>query len=168
MGKTLTLHLLPPKLSRLPEPRLGLTAPGGFTLLELLIVLFLATLLLGLSVPFFAGALPSARLGATAREISSAMRQMKVMAENRGEDQMLTINLDTREYGIDGVKMKRVAPEIIISAVDPDYGEIRTGKHFFAFYATGSSDGGRIILSHKKKSIYLDLDPVVGVVTSRQ
>ena len=45
----------------------------GFTLLEVIVVLALIALILGLATPFFAGALPSARMDSTGREISAAM-----------------------------------------------------------------------------------------------
>jgi general secretion pathway protein H len=140
----------------------------GFTLLELLIVIVLATLILGLSIPFIGGSLPSARLAAAGREISATIRQSSALAQNKGEDLVLTVDLDTRKYGVDEGRMKAISSEILIRIEDPDGGEIRTGKYPIVLRATGGVEGGRIALGYKKKVLYIDVDPVVGAVTVRE
>ena len=75
---------------------------AGFTLLELIIVIFLITLMVGLSAVFFANTLPSGRFNATVRELASTIRQARHLAQLNGEKQIITIDLDSRSYGIEG------------------------------------------------------------------
>jgi general secretion pathway protein H len=140
----------------------------GFTLLEIIIVLFLMALLFGLVTGFFANVLPSARLGATARELSASIRQTKALAQNRGEEMILTINLDTRQYGIVGGAMKIIPPEVSITVDDPALGEIRNGKYSVVFGAGGGVEGGTVVLRYKKKAFLIETDPIVGSVVVRE
>ncbi|MEJ2697494.1 MAG: prepilin-type N-terminal cleavage/methylation domain-containing protein [Candidatus Sulfobium sp.] len=136
----------------------------GFTLLELLIVLFLMTLMLGLSSVFFANTLPSGRFHATAREIAATVRHARSLAQIQGRDQTLLINLDTREYGIKGLKTVAIPEGISIRIEDPFYGDIKEGKYTFTFHSYGSAEGGTIVLWDDKRSVTISLDPVEGSI----
>ncbi len=140
----------------------------GFTLLEIIIVLFLIALLFGLATGFFANVLPSARLGATARELSTSIRQTKSLAQNRGEEMILTINLDTRQYGIEGGAVKTIPREVSITVDDPALGEIRNGKYFILFGPGGGVEGGTVVLRYKKRTFLIETDPIVGSVIVRE
>jgi general secretion pathway protein H len=140
----------------------------GFTLLELIIVMFLVTLILGLSTVFFLNSVPSARLDATAREISATIRHARAIAQDRGEDQVFMINLDTRQYGLEGRNMKTIPAEISIRVNDPLSGEIRRGTYPILFRAYGGAEGGMVVLQGRKKALYIRTDPVVGSVVMRQ
>ena len=152
-----------PTSSRVPA-----SGPGaGFTLLELILVMALATLILGLGVMFFANTMPGAKLASTARELSASIRQMKFLAQNRGEDLVLTVDLDTKRYGIEGVRMKAIPSDVSVMAVDPTYGEVRHGKYLISFHSTGGIEGGMLVLAARKKIVRIEIDPVVGSVKVR-
>jgi len=137
---------------------------SGFTLLELIIVLSLASLILGLAVIFYANTLPSSKLNATARELSATIRYAKHLAQVNGEKQSLTIDLYSRQYGIEGQRSKQVPPEISIKVMDQLSGEVYKGKYLIVFYPHGGVEGGTIVLSTTKKTVSIQLDPVVGSV----
>ena len=86
----------------MPNNLFRLSASGGFTLLELMIVLFLAMFLMGMGIIAMMDRLPAAKLDATAREMSAMMRQARSMAKIQGEKQAIVIDLGTRTYGIEG------------------------------------------------------------------
>ena len=136
----------------------------GFTLLETIIVLFFMALILGLSTVFFANTLPSSRLNATAREISATIRHARHTALINGEKQTMTINLDSRYYGIEGIAQKSIPSSITLKVIDPLLGEVRKGEYPVVFHATGAMEGGTIVLSSGKKIVSIQLDPVVGSV----
>jgi len=139
----------------------------GFTLLELIIVLFLTTLILGISTVFFANTLPSSRFNATAREMAATIRYAKHLASIKGENQTLTIDLDSRTYGIEGHAHKNIPSHINLEVIDPLIGEILKGKYQIAFNVSGGIEGGTIVLYTDKKSVSIQLDPVVGSVVIR-
>lgn len=137
---------------------------SGFTLLELIMVLFLIALILGLSTILFVNILPSSRLNATAREMSATIRHAKHLALINGEKQTITINLDSRSYRMESIIHKNIPSGITIKVIDPLLGEIRNGEYTIIFSATGGMEGGTIVLSSNKKTASIQLDPVVGSV----
>ena len=140
----------------------------GFTLLEMILVMLLASLVLGLVTVFFANTLPGARLAATGRELSAAIRQTRYLAQNKGEDLVLTIDIDKRMYGITGGNVKKIPPGIGIMVVDSVYGEVRSGAYPIVFRSTGGVESGTVVLAYKKKVIYIGMDPIMGSVKVQQ
>ncbi|MBM4140424.1 MAG: hypothetical protein FJ242_02870 [Nitrospira sp.] len=137
---------------------------NGFTLLELIIVLFLIMLILSISTVFFANTMPSNRLNATVREMSAAIKHARSLAQIDGEKQTITIDLDSKNYGIKGRMSKNIPSDITIKVIDPFSGEKLNGKYLIVFHTTGSIEGGTIVLWNNKKLVSIQLDPIVGSV----
>ena len=156
-----------PLTATAPSPQSSILSPG-FTLLELIIVMVLTSLVIGMGTLLVVNSLPSARLWATGREVSAAIRQMTILSQSRGEDQVMTINLDTRQYGIEGRPMKTLPANISVMVNDPLIGDIRYGKYPIIFHATGGVEGGIVVLGYRKRLLYIQTDPVVGAVVIRQ
>jgi len=155
------------------QKRLYRTTPAtgknlkGFTLMELLMVVFLITIILSLSAFFFAGFLPASQFNATGREISAALQRTRSLARLNMQSQSFTIDLDNRSYESSGTSVKYIPAGISIKVIDPFSGEISHGKHSIIFNPTGSMAGGTIILSQKKRLLYIELDPVTGALATR-
>jgi type II secretory pathway pseudopilin PulG len=140
---------------------------NGFILLELIIVLFLATIIMGMSVVLFANFLPSNRLDATVRNISATIKYARSMAQIHNERQTLIVDLDAKQYGIEGRGSKDIPSDVGIKIIDPVSGEILEGKYSFIFQASGNIEGGTIVLWNSKKSMTIQTDPVLGSVSVR-
>ena len=140
---------------------------NGFTLLEIIIVLTLVTLVLGLSTVYFAGYLPSVKLDATGREMAALIRQARSQALLKMETQSVMIDLDDRSYGLGTEATKNIPASVLVTVLDPFYGELRQGKFPLVFHPVGGGEGRTIILSAGKKKIRIDLDPITGAVKSR-
>jgi len=136
----------------------------GFTLLEIIIVIFLSSLVLGMAILFFAGTLPSAKINAAVREVSAVMRYARSLARMNAEKKTVIIDLDNRVYVIEGMSSKSFPVETKISYVDPVLGEISRGKCAISFRATGGIDGGSVVLSNDKRTMQIETDPVTGSV----
>ena len=139
----------------------------GFTLLEVIVVLTLIVLILGLATPFFAGRLPAARLDATGREISATMRQARTLARADNDRKSFLVDLDARQYGIEGIGRRDIPPGIAIRAVDPVAGEVLRGLYTIRFYESGASEGGSIQLTSGRRKLLIEADPVIGAVVIR-
>jgi general secretion pathway protein H len=137
---------------------------SGFTLLELIIVIFLITLMVGLSAVFFANTLPSGRFNATAREIASTIRQARHLAQLNGEKQVVTIDMDSKSYGIEGRGEKTMPSGLHLKVIDPLTGDITSGKYHMTFHPAGSTEGGTVVLWYDAKSAQINVDPVAGAV----
>jgi general secretion pathway protein H len=139
----------------------------GFTLLELVIVLFLMTLILGLSAVFFTGFLPAAKFDATGREISALIRHTRSLARLTMESRTFVIDLENNSYGPEGVPAKYIPPGISIRVIDPFSGEVSHGKYSIVFSPGGAMAGGTMILSQGKRMSKIELDPITGAVFMR-
>jgi general secretion pathway protein H len=140
---------------------------SGFTLLEVIIVLLLSLLILGLVTVSFFGLLSSAKLQATAREFSATLRQARDLAKIHGEEQGWAIDLDSREYGIEGRKVRKIPSNLGLKIVDSLNGEIQSGQYRLVFEPNGVMEGATFQLTDKKKSFAIELDPLLGAVVTR-
>lgn len=140
----------------------------GFTLIEILMVIFLITLMLGISATFLSNSLPSQKAEAAAREMMSAFRQARSTAISGGRWQSVFIDIDKRQFGIEeGGRTRDIPDGISIKVIDPVKGDITEGGYRFVFSPAGVAEGGTVILSAGKKTIALNIDPIVGAVYSR-
>ena len=96
--------------------------------------------------------------------MSATIRHAKHLAQINGEKQAITIDLYSRQYGIEGQGDKNIPSEINIRVIDQLSGEVQKGKYSIVFHAHGGVEGGTIILSMGKKTVNIQLDPVVGSV----
>ena len=126
-----TGHEMPPCTPSLTSLAAGKEADAGagFTLLELLIVLALVTLVVGISTVFLVNTLPASKLDATARDISSTIRYARTLAQTNNEQQVMTIDLDSNRYGIEGRGERNIPPGMHIKVMDPFSGEVRNGTY---------------------------------------
>jgi prepilin-type N-terminal cleavage/methylation domain-containing protein len=136
----------------------------GFTLLELIIVLFLMSLILGMATLFFANVLPANRLNATVRSVSSTIREARSLARIDGQRQVVTIDFDAKTYGIEGFGSRNIPNDISIKVIDPVAGEVQQGKYQFVLHPSGGIEGGTIVLWNAKKVFTIQPDPVAGSV----
>ncbi|HUO76330.1 MAG TPA: prepilin-type N-terminal cleavage/methylation domain-containing protein [Thermodesulfovibrionales bacterium] len=154
-------------------PSLTSLAPGkeadagaGFTLLELLIVLALVTLVVGISTVFLVNTLPASKLNATARDISSTIRYARTLAQTNNEQQVMTIDLDSNRYGIEGRGDRNIPPGMHIKVMDPFSGEIRNGTYQMRFHAFGTG-GATVVVWNDKRSVSIQVDPITGPVITK-
>ena len=137
---------------------------AGFTLLELIIVIFLITLMTGLSAAFFANTLPSGRFSAAAREMASTIKEAKYLAQLSGEKQVVTIDMDSGSYGIESRGEKHLPSGIGIKVIDPMTGDITSGKYHMTFHPAGGIGGGTVVLWDHVRVTQINIDPVAGAV----
>ncbi|TAN45579.1 MAG: prepilin-type N-terminal cleavage/methylation domain-containing protein [Nitrospirae bacterium] len=138
--------------------------PGGFTLLELMIVLVLISLMLGLSAALFTKTTGKSSMDASARDIIAAVRNARVLARNNGSIQYMVFDLETRRYSLEGRSEKALGPGIGLKIIDPLQGEVITGKYRLTFHPGGGMEGGTIVLSDPNRRINIHMDPVIGAV----
>jgi len=139
----------------------------GFTLLEILIVLFIAMLMLGMGIVGFAGRLPAAKLDATAREMSALIRQARLLAKTELEKQAFVVDMDERRYGIEGKTLRQIPEEVHVRVDDSMSGPRDQGNHRMIFSPFGGVSGGTIEMTTGRRGISLKADPILGVQINR-
>lgn len=132
-------------VSSIRRQRLG----PGFTLLELLVVLALATLLIALVPPLISAALPGVELKSSARKVAAGLRLAREEAIRNGLDVALTIDLEDHSYQVEGPFRRVALPkgvELSLVVAETEMGNDQRGA--IRFFPDGGSTGGRIILAH--------------------
>ncbi len=148
--------------------RMAFPSAGGFTLLEIMMVMVLVLIILGISTVFFSSMLPSQNLNAAGRELSAMLRFARLLATNSGESRTVFVDLETGRYGIQGVQTRRIPQGITLKITDALEGEITRGRYSILFNESGGVPWGRITLSGGKKVLHVELDPVLGAVVLKQ
>ena len=147
--------------------RSGIGSSCGFTLLEMVIVLILIGLLFGLSAFAIGRGIPSVRLNATAREISAAIRFTRTLALTKGESQTMTIEFETRKFGIKGRDSKSIPSDISVRVIDPVAGEVSRGVYRIVFRPSGGYEGAQIVLRAGGNEVRVNTDPILGSTTTK-
>src|SRR5689334_10103049 len=75
---------------------------GGFTLLELLVVLAILGLTVALAVPVFHRVMPGLELKATARSVAAALREARGLAVSSNREVAVTIDVNSHTMGLAG------------------------------------------------------------------
>ncbi len=120
----------------------------GFTLLELVVVLALATALIALVPPLISAAIPGVELKSSARRVAAGMRLAREEAIRTGRDIAFTLDLEGRSYQVDGPFRRVTLPaglDIKMTAAESEMEDGHGGA--VRFFPDGSSTGGRVILA---------------------
>ena len=165
--KRIVPRFMVPSQSTIQGRRSGIGGSCGFTLLEMVIVLTLIGILFGLSAFAIGRGVPSVRLNATAREISATIRFTRTLALTKGESQTMTIEFETRKFGIKGRDSKSIPSDISIRVIDPVAGEVSKGVYRIVFRPSGGYEGAQIVLRAGGKEVRVNTDPILGSTTTK-
>lgn len=136
-------------------------AMAGFTLLELLVTLVIATLALSVVAPRFEALLPGVVLKGETRTVAAYLRYARSRAIASGE--------------VSYVSMTELPPGLMVSSSPRVYeaepmvkltldGLERDENQVIAFYPNGGSSGGRIHLSHEGQRYRVEVNWLTGGV----
>lgn len=147
---------------------------NGFSLLELILVLFLIGLIAGLTTPFLGSTLDRAKGQSEVRKIASALRYARSQAISQKTPFAFKANMDNKQYWLVEAKTNELAgravalgKEISITQFTGQNETRIEGEFDIVFYPQGNSSGGSINLettvSGKPGPRYsITLDPVTG------
>ncbi|OGW36719.1 MAG: hypothetical protein A2Y97_01400 [Nitrospirae bacterium RBG_13_39_12] len=149
--------------------RTGISSKRGFTLLELIVVLFVISLVMAIVLPSFSG-FGERNLKSEAREMASILRYMNDSAISRKETFFIRFDLDERMVhwkGPDGEKAKRF--DNITGITAQSTGKVSKGEITFFFEPVGIQENLSVYMvsSNKEMSICLNhLSGRVKIVTN--
>jgi prepilin-type N-terminal cleavage/methylation domain-containing protein len=138
--------------------------PGGFTLLELLLVLFLLGLLGGLVLPSLHGPLESARLRAGGADVRTALSQARTLAVRDGAERAVSFDLSRGAYAVPGEEGSRSLPEGIRFASLRVRGAAPEAAPAVRFFPDGGGEEAEILLvSPSGGRLVLRVEPLTGI-----
>ena len=143
--------------------------PAGFTLLEILVVLSIASLMLTLVPLAFSGSVDLARSKGAARELAATLQSARSLAVARNRIVEVIFDAHTGSYAAgtdgdarvlpDGVRLQLV--ELERPADGSDRGRIR-------FFPDGSSTGGQLLVHDGTRHFRISVHWLLGRVAVRQ
>jgi general secretion pathway protein H len=147
----------------------GAPAPGGraggFTLLEILIVLVIITLLLAVVPPMLSGALGTVQLRAAARDLAAGLGRARSAAIASQQEATLVVDVESRSYQVSGERQALQLPDHVAVKLFTAKSELESdSKGAIRFFPDGSSTGGRVTLSHGDLAYLVDVDWLTGRV----
>ena len=148
----------------------------GFTLLELILVLFLIGLIAGLVLPFVVSTLDRVKLQSEARQITSALHFARSEAITKKTLLTFNANIDENEYWLAIPKENEVTQSkfldepVQIKEYQGTEETISDGTFIINFYPRGNSSAGTIRLqstiNQSKAPVYaIIIDPITGKPT---
>lgn len=135
----------------------------GFTFIEVMVVVFLMSLIVGITTIFFANTLTSAKLAAAARELVATVKYARHLAFVKNEKQIVNIDLDAKSYSIKGREIRTIPPEISITVYgnEVNASPVRNGKYIINYDTSAVSNWGSIELAKGDKVITIKPDPIM-------
>jgi len=137
----------------------------GFTLLELVVVLFVVVLgfsVIGLNL---SSGSDSTKIKAAARDIVSALRFARGQALMTHQETTVTLNLGDNSYTVSGRdKRYQIPGDIDITVVTAQTELSGEGTASIRFFADGSSTGGRITLERGQTVWKTDINWLTGQI----
>ncbi|MBI5576777.1 MAG: prepilin-type N-terminal cleavage/methylation domain-containing protein [Deltaproteobacteria bacterium] len=139
---------------------------GGFSLLELILVIAIMGMLAALVLPSLPGAVESARLRGSAGEVRAALNLARTQAVSEARGRSVALDLGKGEYGIDGDERRWTLPEgIRLATVRFGDAIAERGVVRVRFRPDGSADEAEVAVSSPGGGIVRILvDPLTGMV----
>lgn len=150
-------------------PALAVHRQGGFTLLEMIVVLVVLSLLAGLVVARGPQRSAALDLRAAAAEMVQALRGARARAIATDRRTVFRLDLAAHRYAVDGAAPRALPAalglDMVFAAGQP--GEAGTDGTV-SFAPDGSSSGGRIDLSQGGRVVEVDIAWLTGRVTAQE
>lgn len=139
--------------------------PAGFTVVELMVVLFILSVLAALAVPSFSRTIVSARLRASASDVRATFARARALAVAGGRERSVLFDPEKGEYGLDDEPVRRGFPDPIrLGGVLLAGGEEASGPVRVRFFPDGTAEEAEVAVeSGDGGTIRVRVDALTGI-----
>jgi type II secretion system protein H len=144
--------------------RAGISSKKGFTLLEIVVVLFIVSLVMAIVLPSFAG-FGESKLKSEAREMASILRYMNDSAVSRKETFLIRFDLDKNMVtwqGPEGEKTKKF--DDMTGVTTQSNGMVSKGELIVFFEPFGIQENLSVHMRRGKKGVVITINHLSGKV----
>ncbi|OCL27226.1 hypothetical protein U472_07080 [Orenia metallireducens] len=136
-----------------------LTGKGGFTLIEVLVVVILIGVILGVALPSFGKLLESVELRSTSRKVIEILNQLRVKAISEYSTESLKLADDKLIYQDRSGELIEFSKGIkLIKKAEED--------KQISFFADGSSSGGEFnVVTANSQEFKVKVNPITGLAS---
>lgn len=140
--------------------------PGGFTLLELVVVFALAGLLIALSVPMGMRLYDTMSYRDAVRQVQTSLNSARYRAVTSGQSVDFMLDLSDRTFGLGEPEGKTLSNKLSLDVIYAQDLSDRDDLAVIRFYPDGSASGGSItLLRPSGVGVRLRVDWLLGRVT---
>jgi len=138
---------------------------GGFTLVELIVVLFILSIIAALAAPSFTRTLVSSQLSASAAEVRATFARARTLAVVGGSERAVVFDIGKGEYGLDNEATRRGFPEPVrLSGVILGGERVERGDAVVRFFPDGSAEEAEVsVTGGDGGRIRVTVEPLTGI-----
>jgi general secretion pathway protein H len=138
---------------------------GGYTLLELMVVIAILALMTGITVTRLSGTGDRPRFGALVRDVEATLRLARSAALTKGQAVAFWMNIDSGQYGFDGGPKRIMALDgVSLTAFSAGEERLQANEARILFFPDGSATGGIIEIAAGRRSASIHIDWMTGNV----
>jgi general secretion pathway protein H len=141
---------------------------AGFTLLELLVVLFIMVLLVSQIPPLFTRGVAGVRLQGAVTDIADDLRMARATAIRTSHTADVTFDRSSRSYVVTGNKqVRKLADDVGVTITAVTWAIPGSTQAGIEFLPDGSSSGGELAVTQGSRIYRIVIDWLTGRVTIR-
>lgn len=145
--------------------RIQQQSSGGFSLLELMLVLLLLGVVYGLAGPMLSNGSIGLEMKAATRQLAAGLRKARSVAVTERRETVLSLDMSERTFSVSGDPKTYVLPKRVEYSLFTAQSEVvRESAGNIRFFPDGSSTGGRISLGIGEGKQEVDVDWLTGRV----
>jgi len=137
---------------------------GGFTLLELIVVLAILAGLTALVAPSFSRTVESARLRRAASDVRTTFARTRALAVASARERSAVFDLSRGEFGVDNEAVRILPDSVRLGAVLPGGDRLDRGSVRVRFFPDGGGEAAEIsVTADDGGALRVTVDPLTGL-----
>ncbi len=124
----------------------GMKRPGGFTLLEIIVVLVLVALMAAVVGAGYARSIGGAQVRTAARDMLAGLRYTRAQAILGHRETLFTVDAGNRQWQAAGKGMRKLPDQLEVELVTAETELVGERKGNIRFFPDGASTGGQVVL----------------------
>jgi general secretion pathway protein H len=144
----------------------GLVGDGGYTLLELVVVMALLALLMGLVLPGLMRTAKKEGVRSNLRQLTTILRLARSQAATSHRRVRVFLNKENGRYWLEGSNRQGDLAGMRLGDTRLVWEGVDRRQGYIAFYSDGTSSGGKLVMTDPTGRVYsLDVEIITGKVT---